>query len=140
MDMMFEIDNCVIDSNELLRKVRQNVLKISGEVKENAIPQGAISASVTMEKMKQIEENLDMMLDNIQAMNRTWYHVDAPLTTRFTIIKPIIIFFKRAIRKSIYWFTQPYVEQQNTFNGAVTRAVSDSLRAQRELLESLEQH
>ncbi len=140
MDMMFEIDNSVIDSNELLRKVRQNVLKISGEVKENAIPQGAISASVTMEKMKQIEENLDMMLDNIQAMNRTWYHVDAPLTTRFTIIKPIIIFFKRAIRKSIYWFTQPYVEQQNTFNGAVTRAVSDSLRAQRELLESLEQH
>lgn len=140
MDMMFEIDNSVIDSNELLRKVRQNVLEISGEVKENAIPQGAISASVTMEKMKQIEENLDMMLDNIQAMNRTWYHVDAPLTTRFTIIKPIIIFFKRAIRKSIYWFTQPYVEQQNTFNGAVTRAVSDSLRAQRELLESLEQH
>ena len=140
MDMMFEIDNSVIDSNELLRKVRQNVLKISGEVKENAIPQGAISASVTMEKMKQIEENLDMMLDNIQAMNRTWYHMDAPLTTRFTIIKPIIIFFKRAIRKSIYWFTQPYVEQQNTFNGAVTRAVSDSLRAQRELLESLEQH
>ena len=140
MDMMFEIDNSVIDSNELLRKVRQNVLKISGEVKENAIPQGAISASVTMEKMKQIEENLDMMLDNIQAMNRTWYHMDAPLTTRFTIIKPIIIFFKRAIRKSIYWFTQPYIEQQNTFNGAVTRAVSDSLRAQRELLESLEQH
>lgn len=140
MDMMFEIDNSVIDSNELLRKVRQNVLKISGEVKETTIPQGAISASVTMEKMKQIEENLDMMLDNIQAMNRTWYHVDAPLTTRFTIIKPIIIFFKRAIRKSIYWFTQPYVEQQNTFNGAVTRAVSDSLRAQRELLESLEQH
>lgn len=140
MDMMFEVDNSVIDSNELLRKVRQNVLKISDEAKEKAIPQGAISASVTMEKMKQIEENLDMMLDNIQAMNRTWYHVDAPLTTRFTFIKPIIIFLKRAIRKSIYWFTQPYVEQQNTFNGAVTRAVSDSLRAQRELLESLEQH
>lgn len=140
MDMMFEVDNSVIDSNELLRKVRQNVLKISDEAKEKAIPQGAISASVTMEKMKQIEENLNMMLDNIQAMNRTWYHVDAPLTTRFTFIKPIIIFFKRAIRKSIYWFTQPYVEQQNTFNGAVTRAVSDSLRAQRELLESLEQH
>lgn len=140
MDMMFEVDNSVIDSNELLRKVRQNVLKISDETEEKSIPKGAITASVTMEKMRQIEENLDMVLDNIQTMNRTWYHVDAPLTTRFTFIKPIIIFFKRAIRKSIYWFTQPYVEQQNTFNGAVTRAVSDSLRAQRELLEALEQH
>lgn len=140
MDMMFEVDNSVVDSNDLLRKVRQNVLKISDEVQEEAISNGAVTTSVSVEKMRQIEENLDMMLDNIQAMNRTWYHVDAPLTTRFTFIKPIVIFFKRAIRKSIYWFTQPYVEQQNAFNGAVTRAVSDSLRAQRELLESLERH
>lgn len=140
MDMMFEVDNSVVDSNELLRKVRQNVLKISDEVQEEAISNGAVTTSISVEKMRQIEENLDMMLDNIQAMNRTWYHVDAPLTTRFTFIKPIMIFFKRAIRKSIYWFTQPYVEQQNAFNGAVTRAVSDSLRAQRELLESLERH
>ena len=140
MDMMFEVDNSVVDSNDLLRKVRQNVLKISDEVQEEAISNGAVTTSVSVEKMRQIEENLDMMLDNIQAMNRTWYHVDAPLTTRFTFIKPIMIFFKRAIRKSIYWFTQPYVEQQNAFNGAVTRAVSDSLRAQRELLESLERH
>ncbi len=140
MDMMFEVDNSVVDSNDLLRKVRQNVLKISDEVQEEAISNGAVTTSISVEKMRQIEENLDMMLDNIQAMNRTWYHVDAPLTTRFTFIKPIMIFFKRAIRKSIYWFTQPYVEQQNAFNGAVTRAVSDSLRAQRELLESLERH
>lgn len=140
MDMMFEVDNSVVDSNDLLRKVRQNVLKISDEVQEEAISNGAVTTSISVEKMRQIEENLDMMLDNIQAMNRTWYHVDAPLTTRFTFIKPIVIFFKRAIRKSIYWFTQPYVEQQNAFNGAVTRAVSDSLRAQRELLESLERH
>lgn len=140
MDMMFEVDNSVVDSNELLRKVRQNVLKISDEVQEEAIPNGAATTSISAEKIRQIQENLDMMLDNIQAMNRTWYHVDAPLTTRFTIIKPIMIFLKRAIRKSIYWFTQPYVEQQNAFNGAVTRAVSDSLRAQRELLESLERH
>ena len=140
MDMMFEVDNSVVDWNDLLRKVRQNELKISDEVQEEAISNGAVTTSVSVEKMRQIEENLDMMLDNIQAMNRTWYHVDAPLTTRFTFIKPIVIFFKRAIRKSIYWFTQPYVEQQNAFNGAVTRAVSDSLRAQRELLESLERH
>ena len=140
MDMLFEVDNSVVDSNDLLRKVRQNVLKISDEVQEEAISNGAVTTSISVEKMRQIEENLDMMLDNIQAMNRTWYHVDAPLTTRFTFIKPIVIFFKRAIRKSIYWFTQPYVEQQNAFNGAVTRAVSDSLRAQRELLESLERH
>lgn len=140
MDMMFEVDNSIVDPNELLRKVRQNVLKISDTVSEESVSDSAFTASISLEKMRKIEENLDMMLDNIQAMNRTWYHVDAPLTTRFTFIKPIMIFLKRAIRKSIYWFTQPYVEQQNAFNGAVTRAVSDSLRAQRELLESLEQH
>lgn len=140
MDMMFEVDNSIVDPNELLRKVRQNVLKISDNVPEESVSDNAVTASISLEKMRKIEENLDMMLDNIQAMNRTWYHVDAPLTTRFTFIKPIMIFLKRAIRKSIYWFTQPYVEQQNAFNGAVTRAVSDSLRAQRELLESLEQH
>lgn len=140
MDMMFEVDNSIVDPNELLWKVRQNVLKISDEIPEKSILDGAVTASISLKKMRKIEENLDMMLDNIQAMNRTWYHVDAPLTTRFTFIKPIMIFLKRAIRKSIYWFTQPYVEQQNAFNGAVTRAISDSLRAQRELLESLEQH
>ena len=140
MDIMFEIDNSVVDSKELLKKVRQNVLKISDQAVEEPISQEGFTAAVSLEKMRQIEENLDMMLENIQAMNRTWYHVDAPLTTRFTFIKPIMIFFKRAIRKSIYWFTQPYVQQQNDFNGAVTRAVSDSLRAQRELLESLQRH
>lgn len=142
MEMNFEIDSSVVNPQELLKRVRENILKIQEEAEPEPEPTQFSEANlvVSSEKLRRIEEDLNIMMENIQIMNRTWHHADAPLHTRFTFLRPIVIFVKRAIRKTIYWFTQPYVEQQNDFNGAVTRAVSDSLRVQRELLESLKQH
>ena len=139
MEMNFEIDSSVVDPQELLRRVRKNVLKLSEEPVAESMNFSEAAISISVEQMRKIEEDLSLMMENVQTMNRTWYHSDAQLNTRFTFLKPLVIFVKRAIRKTIYWFTQPYVEQQNNFNGAVTRAVSDSLRIQRELLESLKQ-
>lgn len=137
MEMDFEVDSSVVDPQELLRRVRQNVLMLSEEPSAKAVDLSVGAVSISAEQMQQIEENLSMMFANIQTMNSIWYYTDKQLSTRFTVLKPIVIFMKRAIRKCLRWLTQPYVDQQNAFNGAVTRAVSDSLRVQRELLDSL---
>ena len=137
---MFEIDCSVIQANELLERVRKNVLQI--EEKAPIEPQNAKTAvdgiTLSGDDLCRMESDLNSMLENIQSMNNTWYHRDAQLQCRFKLLRPVIIFVKRAIRKTIYWFTQPYVDQQNAFNGAATRANSDSLRVQRMLLEAIQ--
>lgn len=134
---MFEIDSSVVDANELLKRVRENVLHIESKAPYLA-GQSIDILCKNPDALSRIESDLASMLENIQMMNRTWYHQDAQIQCRFRFLRPLVILFKRAIRKAIYWFTQPYVEQQNAFNGAITRAVSDSLRAQQALLETIQ--
>lgn len=134
---MFEIDHSVVDANELMKRVRENILHIEAQAPQ-AMGYTATTICQDPNILYKIESDLVSMLENVQAMNRTWYHQDAQIQCSIRILRPLVIFFKRAIRKTIYWFTQPYVEQQNAFNGAITRAVSDSLRAQQALLETLQ--
>lgn len=135
---MLEIDSSVIDPCLLLERVRKNVLLLE-EQPNFPLPGSPYATFQTGEvDLVRMEQDLHSMLENIQTLNSIWYHRDAPISTRFKLLRPIAVIVKRAIRKSIYWFTQPYVERQNAFNGAVTRAVSDSLRVQEQLLNALQ--
>lgn len=131
---MLELDSSVMEPAILLERVRKNVLMIEGRPDLIKRQPSTLPGGIDYERMGQ---DLRSMLENIQMLNSTWRHQDAPITSHIKLLGPIIVFFKRAIRKSIYWFTQPYMERQSAFNGAVTRAVSDSLRAQEQLLKAL---
>lgn len=130
---MFEIDNCVLNADILLERVRKNVLMIKHELD---ISEGN-SSSIGHFDISQIQEELDSVFENIQIMNKTWNYRCTNIVSNRKVVAPIVVFLKRAIRKTIYWFTQPFFEQQTVFNGAITRAISNSLKVQEQIINTL---
>lgn len=136
MDTLFEVNPSVIDANELLKRVRQNVLMVP-ENSDISQKDAGFAIDGTIDKIQLIQDNLDDMLTNIQTMKITWNHQKAPLGFRNRHLRPIVVFVKKVVRKLLFWMIKPYIEQQNAFNGAVTRAITSSLQAQQQLLKSL---
>lgn len=63
------------------------------------------------------------------------YRLDAgDIKSQKKFFGPILTFAKRAIRKSIYWFINPYVEQQNMFNENVVILLNDIIEIQKNLI------
>lgn len=136
---MFEIDNSIIDPNILLDRVRKNILKISPELRDKYSNQEKSSIIGTEVDGLRIQKELNSLRDNLRALDSTWYIKDEQIKSHRRILGPFIVFAKRAIRKSTYWFVRPYIEKQISFNGATTRAISDTMKIQEMILETLKQ-
>jgi hypothetical protein len=48
-----------------------------------------------------------------------------PLQSRVPVIGPLIVFVQRVLRLGLRWYINPIVEQQNAFNEAVVRALTE---------------
>lgn len=79
---------------------------------------------------KEIEKNLTYLSENIRRAEDFVNIKDTEITSYRTHGSGLIKFFKRCIRKTIYWFIKPYWDQQIEYNIAVKNALADIYRLQ----------
>lgn len=108
---MFEIDLDNINIEEIMCKIREKIEK-SGIIDE------------------EIEFNLstseeEMLSENLRMVNGSW-NVSSydNIHSHRRVIGKIIVFIKKVIRKSIFWYIDPIVQQQNEFNSFATRTLN----------------
>lgn len=115
---MLEIDNKIIDADELLERVRKNILnkQIKAPVSE------CRKQTVLMDS-----DNLDRLMDEYR---RTMYQIselkeikDPEIVSFKKSFSGVRIFIKRVIRKLTFWTIKPYWEQQNMYNATVLEAL-----------------
>lgn len=131
---MIEIDNAIISSEELTEKIRHKVV-------EKNIPQEKrkfAGKGISNIDFYELHRNIESLRDNVMALNGMWIIIDAPIVSSKKYIAKQVVFVKRIIRRCLRWLLRPYFEQITNFNGAVTKAVSDTMKIQEELLEALE--
>ena len=64
--------------------------------------------------------------EDMAVLNTDWEVVaDRPITSHRKIIGPIIVFFKKVVRKCLRWYINPIVDKQRSFNGAAVRVIGN---------------
>lgn len=79
--------------------------------------------------IKELRESIDLL-------NETNFIFDTELPTGNGVFAKAKRFYKRLIRKSVYWFIKPYWNQQNRVNASLTNITSRLLDINVELLKS----
>lgn len=135
---MIRLDNSIIDSVVLLKRLRQNILmKDICEESNNEVKSINNDFSLSNSEIIQLQQELGAMYNNIVNLNNTWEIKDTKIECYSYHFKRVKLLLKKIIRKMVYWLIKPYWEQQSSFNGAVTRCLSDSLKAQKIILNKL---
>lgn len=134
---MTEITTTAIEPQVLMERVRKNVLNkgIDIESKEYQKYEAKTYREVSRSDLQAISEKLESVRENVRILDSTWYITETPITNT----NKLIILIKRCIRKSVYWILKPYWQHQTNFNGAATRAISDMVQAQEQLLDILDE-
>lgn len=131
---MFEIDNSIISSEELIAKVRRKAL-------DKNIPMSLSDESETdtlNTSIIQLRNELTKLSDSVNELNTLWIITEPVVYSNRKGIGPVIVFVKKVIRKCSRWLFRPYFDQVIQFNGAVTRAVSDTLRIQQRIIDQIQ--
>lgn len=129
---MIEVNNKIINPEELMERVRKNVLdKKEIKVEDYSFIDNNLNVS-------SLSKDIDSLYVNIQKMNETWGIHDFTIRSHRKIIGPVLVLGKRLVRKMLYWLIRPYLDQQINFNAATTRAISDMARIQSQLVNMLE--
>lgn len=132
---MFQIDGSIIPSEELTNKIRKKMYE-KGVPEDRHIPSGNMFASDI--DFYELRRELSSLQENVMALNSMWTIMDAPIVSSKRYISKQVIFIKRVIRRCLRWLLRPYFDQITNFNGAVTRAISDTMKIQEELIDKLE--
>ena len=70
--------------------------------------------------------NLAELRRNADAVNDTWYvSAHLPITWDLRIVGRLGAYTKRLVRLLLRWYINPIIEQQNRFNSAAARAVTE---------------
>lgn len=132
---MFEIDNSIISSEELTARVRRRVLEKNIPMPKNSLLGDFALAN---SNLAQIQNELVMLRDSVNELNTLWVISEPTIYSSRRVIGPVIVFTKKVIRKCLRWLLRPYFDQVTQFNGAATRAISDTLRIQEMLISQIQ--
>ena len=70
--------------------------------------------------------NLAELRRSVDAVNDTWFvSAHLPITWDVPVAGRLLALTKRAVRVLLRWYINPIVEQQNRFNSATARAITD---------------
>lgn len=119
---IFEIDLENINIEDIMIQIRKKI-KDSGVVEEE------INFNKNSSEEDMLEEYLRMTNNTCNVIS------DKNITSHRKIIGKIIVIVKRMIRKSIHWYIQPIVQQQNEFNSYSTRTLN-SMTAKIKLIDN----
>ncbi len=114
---LLEIKDDTVDVEEIMANIRQN-LKDKG-IEEVDFPDVLSLAGPGDVGDYSIDEDMAVL-------NTDWEVVaDRPITSHRKIIGPIIVFFKKVVRKCLRWYINPIVDKQRSFNGAAVRVIGN---------------
>ena len=105
---------------QTLDALRGSVRREAGYVMESDVPQGPGSSAAR----------------DVADLATVSAHF--PLQSNIPVIGRIIVLVQRVIRLGLRWYINPIVEQQNAFNDAVARAVTEMEIRQQELARRLD--
>lgn len=108
---MFEIDLENINIEDIMNQIRKKIQE-----------KGVIDEEIEFDQTSSEEE---MLSEYLRMVNNLWdvSSYDNIHSHRKTLGK-IIVFIKKVIRKSIFWYIDPIVQQQNEFNSFATRTLN----------------
>ena len=127
--MIIKVDNSRINADELMERIRKTILLKDATIRiEN-------SADSYVDGLRMAQKEMDSLKGNIQKVNMSWSIHDSEIRSHRRVVGPIIVFFKRAVRKSTFWLIRPYWDQQIRFNEAVTKALLDLAKIDEEIIK-----
>jgi len=126
---MIEIDSSIIDSEQLLERVRSNVLNKKDEATSQfGIFRGSYATKgyISDKEKDNYVENWFRISECIESANvNAHINIFEPITSHRKILGPGIVFFRRVIRKLIRWHIISITSQQMRFNYAVIRTLEE---------------
>ena len=118
---MLEIDASVISSEELLERIRRDILQKN--VEDPFSQKKVVSANAN--KAVELYKHLEKCRENLQSMSTMHEVFDRPIVSTRPAIGWLIILVKRFIRKLTFWLWRPYWDQQNAYNRVVLNTIDE---------------
>ena len=126
-----------IEEEVILRKLSSYEIKQKGEMKEPLINFNLYGQDTIMD-INRVSKNISDLAQLIDILKETSEnYAFRPLVSERKLIGPVIIFFKRTVRKLLKWYIEPICFQQTVFNNAVTRSIKKIAEIQKELVVSV---
>jgi hypothetical protein len=108
------------DVQQTLAELRAAVRREAGYLTEGDVPAGPTISSVR------------------DAADLASVSAHLPLQSNVPVIGPLIVLVQRVLRLGLRWYINPIVEQQNAFNDAVVRALTELEVRQADIARRLE--
>ena len=126
-----------IEEEVILRKLSSYEIKQKDERKEPLINFDLYGQDTIMDIIR-VSKNISDLTQLIDILKETSEnYAFRPLISEQKLIGPVIIFFKRTVRKLLKWYIEPICFQQTVFNNAVTRSIKKIAEIQKELVVSV---
>ncbi len=123
---MIEIDPGIMDSEELIRRVKISALK-------KEIPKRFFGFETESSRDYEKQILIDISA-NLHKLKRSYAIVERPITSNRPIIGKIIVFVKKVYRKMTRWIFASYYQQQNQINETVMQTLSGMVELQELML------
>jgi 2-polyprenyl-3-methyl-5-hydroxy-6-metoxy-1,4-benzoquinol methylase len=115
-DKFIEINDDTVDVQKIMEDIKNSL-------KERGIQEVDFPDILSLANQNDMSAN--NMQEDIATINSEWEVVaDRPITSHRKVLGPIIVFFKKAIRKCLRWYINPIVDKQRTFNSAAVRLIN----------------
>lgn len=125
-ETMIEIDSGIIDSEELMKRVKTSAAKKN-------IPE-KFFGSETRSGYDYIEQILKDVVVNLQKLKQSYAIVERPIVSKRPVIGKIIVLIKKIYRRMTRWIFASYYQQQTQINETVMQTLSGVIELQELML------
>lgn len=119
---MIEIDPGIIDSEELLRRVKTSVIR-------KKIPEKFFGLEAE-ESLDYSEQILADIAANLQKLRESYAIVERPIASNRPVIGGLIVLVKKIYRKMTRWIFASYYQQQTQINETIMQTLSGMIELQ----------
>ena len=119
---MIEIDPGIIDSEELLRRVKTSVIR-------KKIPEKFFGFEAE-ERLDYSDQILADIAANLQKLKESYAIVERPIASNRPVIGGLIVLIKKVYRKMTRWIFASYYQQQTQINETIMQTLSGMIELQ----------
>jgi 2-polyprenyl-3-methyl-5-hydroxy-6-metoxy-1,4-benzoquinol methylase len=131
------MNNNEITLDDIIHRIKGSLKQESLNKKEITPREGDFNIQHSVKS--EISLNLAKLNIENEQNNKNWSVTpDKRITSHRKTIGPILVFFKKSIRKLLRWYINPAFDAQRNFNGSVTRSLNQITQLIPRLLEDSE--
>lgn len=119
---MIEIDPGIIDSQELMKRVKISVIK-------KKIPEKFLGTE-SENSFDYSEQIFAAIAENLQKLRESYAIVEKPIVSNRPVIGRFIVLIKKVYRKMTRWIFASYYQQQTQINETIMQTLSDMIELQ----------